>query len=160
KPRAAPPSDSPPPAPASEEETVLVDGEESGNDSPYRVLGGQICRIRHDREGNESTQVLANFDARIFEEIAYDDGAEVVRAFKLRGQPSTGAALPDARGTATEFGGLGWVPSAWGARALVTAGQGSRDHLRAAIQVLSDPASKLVFRHTGWRQHQGRWVYL
>jgi hypothetical protein len=32
--------------------------------TPYRLIDGQICRIRHDREGNELTQVLANFDAR------------------------------------------------------------------------------------------------
>ncbi len=140
-------------------ETVLLDG--AGDDSsPYRVLDGQLCRMRHDRDGNETTQVLANFDARIFEEVAYDDGAEVVRAFKVRGRLATGTPLPDARVTAAEFGGLNWVPSAWGARALVTAGQGAKDHLRAAIQVLSDPVSRLVFRHTGWREHRGQWIYL
>jgi len=131
-------------------------GDES---SPYRILDGQLCRMRHDRDGNELTQVLANFDARIFEEVAYD-GAEVVRAFKLRGRLATGTALADARVTASEFGSLNWVRSAWGARAVVTAGQGAKDHLRAAIQVLSDPVSRLVFRHTGWREHAGSWVYL
>jgi hypothetical protein len=141
------------------DETVMIAGD--GDDSsPYRVLEGQLCRMRHDRDGNETTQVLANFDARIFEEVAYDDGAEVVRAFRVSGRLATGAALPDARVNAAEFGGLNWVPSAWGARALVTAGQGAKDHLRAAIQVLSDPLSRLVFRHTGWREHGGRWVYL
>ncbi|HLK90209.1 MAG TPA: toprim domain-containing protein, partial [Polyangia bacterium] len=140
-------------------ETVLLDG--AGDESsPYRLLDGQLCRMRHDRDGNETTQVLANFDARIFEEVAYDDGAEVVRAFKIRGRLANGTPLSDARVTASEFGGLNWVPSAWGARALVTAGQGAKDHLRAAIQVLSDPVSRLVFRHTGWREHGGRWVYL
>ncbi|HVV51130.1 MAG TPA: toprim domain-containing protein [Polyangia bacterium] len=140
-------------------ETVLLAG--AGDESsPYRLLDGQLCRMRHDRDGNETTQVLANFDARIFEEVAYDDGAEVVRAFKIRGRLANGTALSDARVTASEFGGLNWVPSAWGARALVTAGQGAKDHLRAAIQVLSDPVSRLVFRHTGWREHGGRWVYL
>jgi len=146
-------------APDSGGETVLLAG--AGDESsPYRLLDGQLCRMRHDRDGNETTQVLANFDARIFEEVAYDDGAEVVRAFKVRGRLANGTALPDARVTASEFGGLNWVPSAWGARALVTAGQGAKDHLRAAIQVLSDPISRVVFRHTGWREHDGRWVYL
>jgi Toprim domain-containing protein len=140
-------------------ETVLVPGEDAV-EGPYRLIDGQICRLRHDREGNESVQVLANFDARIFEEVAYDDGAEVVRAFKLRGRLATGTALTDARITAAEFGGMSWVASAWGARALVSAGAGARDHLRAAIQVLSEPNERLVFRHTGWRRHEGRWVYL
>lgn len=140
-------------------ETVLVAGHDDA-EGPYRLIDGQICRMRHDREGNELVQVLANFDARIFEEVAYDDGAEVVRAFKMRGRLASGAALADARVTAGEFGGMNWVASAWGARALVSAGAGSRDHLRAAIQVLSEPNERLVFRHTGWRFHEGHWVYL
>ncbi|HVZ70935.1 MAG TPA: toprim domain-containing protein [Polyangia bacterium] len=147
-----------PPAVGDDEPVLLAGaGDES---SPYRVLDGHLCRMRHDRDGNETTQVLANFDARIFEEVAYDDGAEVVRAFKVSGRLANGTALPDARVNASEFGGLNWVPSAWGARALVTAGQGAKDHLRAAIQVLSDPVSRLVFRHTGWREHRGNWIYL
>ena len=141
-------------------ETVLVAGSEDEGESPYRLVEGQICRLRHDREGNELVQVLANFDARIFEEVAYDDGAEVVRAFKLRGRLASGTPLADARVTAAEFNGMSWVTSAWGARALVSAGAGARDHLRAAIQVLSQPAERHVFRHTGWRFHEGRWVYL
>jgi len=150
-----------PSARAAGAETVLVESEGDGEDTgPYRLIDGQICRVRHDREGNELAQALANFDARIFEEVAYDDGAEVVRAFKLRGRLASGAALTDARVTAAEFGGMSWVASAWGARALVSAGAGARDHLRAAIQVLSQPNEKLVFRHTGWRRHEGRWVYL
>jgi hypothetical protein len=142
-----------------EGETVLVPGDDE-TDGPYRLIDGQICRLRHDREGNELVHVLANFDARIFEEVAYDDGAEVVRAFKVRGKLASGTPLADARITAAEFGGMSWVASAWGARALVSAGAGARDHLRAAIQVLSEPAERLVFRHTGWRRHEGRWIYL
>ena len=142
-------------------ETVLVEGDANDDPTgPYRLIDGQICRLRHDREGNELVQPLANFDARIFEEVAYDDGAEVVRAFKVRGRLASGTALADARVTAAEFGGMSWVASAWGARALVTAGAGARDHLRAAIQVLSEPNERLVFRHTGWRFHEGQWVYL
>jgi hypothetical protein len=142
----------------SDEDLVMVEG--GADDGPYRLLGGQICRIRHDREGNELSQMLANFDARIVDEVAYDDGAEVVRAFKVRGRLASGAALPDARVTAAEFGSMSWVASAWGAKALVSAGNGAKDHLRAAIQVLSSPTERLVFRHTGWRHHQGQWIYL
>jgi hypothetical protein len=140
-------------------ETVLVTGGDEA-DGPYRLIDGQICRLRIDREGNELVHVLGNFDARIFEEVAYDDGVEVVRAFKLRGRLASGTQLADARVTASEFNGMSWVTSAWGARALVSAGAGARDHLRAAIQVLSEPAERHVFRHTGWRFYEGRWVYL
>lgn len=47
---------------------VLAAGDgESDATGPYRLIDGQICRVRHDREGNELVQALANFDARIFE---------------------------------------------------------------------------------------------
>src|SRR6185369_14365674 len=78
-------------APGDDSETVLVEGDgEAEATGPYRLIDGQICRVRHDREGNELVQALANFDARIFEEVAYDDGAEVVRAFKVRGHLASG----------------------------------------------------------------------
>jgi 5S rRNA maturation endonuclease (ribonuclease M5) len=148
------------PAPSTDTRGEMVMVEGSDEDGPYRLISGQICRIRHDREGNELAQTLANFDARIVDEVAYDDGAEVVRAFKVRGRLASGAPLPDARVTAADFGGMSWVASAWGAKALVSAGNGAKDHLRAAIQVLSAPTERLVFRHTGWRHHQGKWIYL
>ena len=56
---------------------------------------------------------------------------------------------------------MAWVTEHWGLRAVVRAGQSTRDYLREAIQVLSPRAqSRHVFTHTGWREVDGRWVYL
>jgi DNA polymerase-1 len=127
---------------------------------PYRRVDGRLCRLRHDREGNEIVQPLANFDAEVVEEVAYDDGADTSRVFHIRGALSDGRELPVARVTANDFGSMNWVTGAWGVRAVVCAGQGARDHLRAAVQILSTATSRLVFKHTGWRQHDGAWAYL
>src|SRR6185369_14436193 len=44
---------------ATDTETVLVESEGEGEDTgPYRLIDGQICRVRHDREGNELAQAL------------------------------------------------------------------------------------------------------
>jgi hypothetical protein len=126
----------------------------------YDVVDGRIACVRRGRAGNEVTEPLANFVARIDEEITRDDGAEVSREFAIGGQLDTGAALPRARVTAREFGGLGWVCRAWGAGAVVSAGAGTKDHLRAAIQRLSTPTTRTIFRHTGWRKVGGRWLFL
>jgi hypothetical protein len=127
---------------------------------PYRRLDGRLCRLRLDREGNEVAQPLANFDAAVVEEVAFDDGADTSRVFHVRGTLSDGRELPVARVPANDFPGMGWVTGAWGVRAVVSAGQGARDHLRAAIQTLSNASSRTVFKHTGWREHSGSWAYL
>src|SRR5262249_24897549 len=54
-----------------------------------------------------------------------------------------------------------WPMSKWGVRAVVLAGAGTADHLRAALQLLSgDVPRRVVFGHTGWRQIDGQWVFL
>jgi len=126
----------------------------------YQVVDGRICYVRADRNGKEGVLPLANFDARIAEEVNRDDGLEVAREFLITGRLSGGEALPPASVAAREYGGLGWVTGAWGARAVISAGTGTRDHLRAAIQVLSEPAHRTVFCHTGWRKVDGQWLFL
>ena len=116
----------------------------------YQVIDGRMCYLRTDRNGNELVEVLANFSAHVDEEITFDDGAEVRREFRLSGQLCTGELLPLARVGAAEFASLAWVTREWGIRAVVSAGQGTKDHLRTAMQHLSTPRRRRVFRHTGW----------
>jgi Toprim domain len=150
---------------AAAEEVAAPSAKRSQHDAsqdtgPYRRVDGCLCRLRHDREGNESVQPLANFDAEVVEEVSYDDGADTSRVFHIRGTLSDGRALPVARVPANDFGGMNWVTGAWGVRAVVCAGQGARDHLRAAVQILSNATSRVVFKHTGWRLQDGAWAYL
>ncbi|MCZ6625567.1 MAG: hypothetical protein O7B35_15290, partial [Deltaproteobacteria bacterium] len=104
---------------------------------------------------------LCNFVATVTEEITQDDGAETTRAFIIEGQLDNGKPLPPACVPGSRFGGMTWVTEEWGLRAIVHAGQATRDYLREAIQVLSpDARSRRVFTHTGWREIDGQWVYL
>src|SRR5690606_40074516 len=62
---------------------------------------------------------------------------------------------------AERFNSMGWVTESWGNRAVVYAGQGAKDHMRAAIQLLSgDVPRRTVFEHLGWRKIDRRWLYL
>jgi len=134
--------------------------------SGYLVRDGMIFREVSNREGGLSRQALANFHARIVEEVVLDDGSgEDARFFVVEGALADrlgGRALPPARVPVARFAGMGWVNEVWGSAPCVQAGQGSRDHLRAAIQDLSgaDVPTRRVFRHLGWRQVETRWVYL
>jgi len=126
----------------------------------YEVRDGRLCHVATDRRGQRVTTWLSNFAAHIDEEITYDDGTELRREFRVSGRLDSGEALPLARVVASELAALGWVLREWGARAVVFAGQGIRDHLRTALQTLSRPTCRRVYRHTGWIEHAGRAVFL
>jgi hypothetical protein len=104
---------------------------------------------------------LCNFTARIVEDVVHDDGAEQTRYLTAQGTLADGSALPRAEVPAADFAGMGWIVPAWGTRAVVYAGMGTKDHLRAALQLLSgDVPRRTVFRHVGWRKIGQTWVYL
>jgi hypothetical protein len=126
----------------------------------YEVIDGCICYRRTDRKGNDVVECLANFDARVDEEVTFDDGAEVRREFRISGRLASGESLGVARVSASEFGGLGWITREWGIRAVVAAGNGTKDHLRTAIQHLSSPARRRIHRHTGWIDRDGHRAFL
>ncbi len=127
---------------------------------PYRTVDGRLCIEQVDRRGERFLVPLANFDARIIEELRRDDGAEVVHLFRVAGTLADGTVLPTTDVPATDFVGLSWIPRSWGARAAPAAGLASRDRLREALQVLSTPITREVYGHTGWRSVGGASVFL
>lgn len=127
---------------------------------PYRVEGGCIVREKQTQHG-VIIEPLSNFTARVTEELILDDGVESTRAFLTDGRLESGEILPVVRIPASRFPTMGWVTENWGLRAVVRAGQTTRDCLREAIQRLSPEAQRRhVFAHTGWREVGGEWVYL
>ena len=56
---------------------------------------------------------------------------------------------------------MSWVTEAWGTAPVIFAGQGKRDHLRAAIQMLSGAVPRhTVYGHLGWRRMSDHWAFL
>ena len=94
--------------------------------------------------------------------MVHDDGAEQARQpRRAKAALADGPPLPRAEVPAADFAGMGWVVPAWGTRAVVYAGQGTKDHLRAALQLLSgDVPRRTVYAHLGWRKVGDAWVYL
>jgi hypothetical protein len=135
-------------------------GPETPDTGRYRVDEGRICRVKPTRDG-DVTEALGNFVATVDEEIILDDGAEPTRAFVISGRLDTGEPLPSARIPASRFGAMSWIAEHWGLRAVVSAGQATRDYLREAIQRLSPGARcRHVYAHTGWRLIDNQWRYL
>jgi hypothetical protein len=126
----------------------------------YSVSAGRIVRSTLTDNG-PSEVVLANWAGRIVEEIVLDDGAGRQVHFAIEGALADGIPLPRVEVTADEFPFMRWPVAKWGARAVVLAGMGTADHLRVALQLLSgDIPRRVVFGHTGWREIDGRWVFL
>ena len=128
---------------------------------PYFVTtGGMIAWSKETREG-VVPQPLCNFTARIVAEEVLDDGAEQRTVLVIEGDLPGGRPLSSTRVPAERYPAMAWVTEAWGTAPVIFAGQGKRDHLRAAIQMLSGSVPRhTVYGHLGWRRIGDRWVFL
>jgi hypothetical protein len=127
---------------------------------PYLIAKGAIHYEKASRDG-PVTVPLGNFSARITEERLRDDGVEQTFKLVLEGKLQSGLPLPPVEVTASQFATMTWPVSEWGSRAVVYAGQGTKDHLRTAIQMLSGAVPRrTTYMHLGWREIEGHMVYL
>jgi hypothetical protein len=103
--------------------------------------------------------LLANFSAKIVDDVVEDDGAEERRVYVIeasRRDKQQRVEIP-----ASQFVGMQWVGERLGASAVLEPGFGTRERLRHAIQLLSGEIPlRHVYAHTGWRLIDGLWVYL
>ncbi|MFO0825908.1 MAG: DUF3854 domain-containing protein [Gemmataceae bacterium] len=126
---------------------------------PYSIRGGILTHTTLTKDGPVDVP-LGNFAATIVEETVRDDGAERHFAFSIEGQTATGN-LERTEVLAEDFPYMAWPTQAWGNKAIVYAGQGTKDKFRVGVQVLSGtPPRRTIFTHCGWREVDGQWVYL
>jgi len=127
-------------------------------DGPYTADSRGIFYLRPRGEEVEAVR-LTNFTARIVADIRRDDGVEHSRVFRIEASLAHRRQVVEV--PARQFESLGWILDLLGAAALVYPGRTLRDHVRAAIQVLShNVARETVFAHHGWRRIEECWVYL
>jgi hypothetical protein len=126
----------------------------------YLVKDGCITHARLTRDGHVEVP-LCNFSAQIVEQTTEDDGVERKIRLAIDGTLAAGITLARADVSASDYAGMSWIVPAWGTHAVVYAGMNTKDHLRAAIQLLSgDVPACIVYTHLGWRQINDQWVYL
>src|SRR5215217_2549343 len=125
---------------------------------PYRATLGGLIWDKPTQNG--ATPIpLTNFSARIVADVSEDDGAEVKRHFEIEARSGERHARFNV--PAAKFASMNWPTEHLGALALVYPGIGTKDHARAAIQLLSEEVEeRRVYTHTGWREVDGIWVYL
>jgi hypothetical protein len=126
--------------------------------APYRRTDEGFWLVRT-KGGTVEDQRLSNFTAVIKTERLDDDGHEVHRIYEMEVHLGDRVERPEV--SASEFDTLGWVRTKLPASAIIEAGNGTRDHLRVAIQKFSGMVpERRVFAHTGWRDVDGSPVYL
>jgi hypothetical protein len=129
--------------------------------NPYSVVDGRLCRLIGTRDGAPYPLPLCTFQASITEEVIRDDGVEQFRRFAIVGTLDDGTALPAIQTTAEEFLRGDWPLVHWGTCAVVFAGQGTKDHLKTAILLISGRVPRrIVYGHTGWRRVEGQWLWI
>ena len=100
---------------------------------------------------------LSNYRAAITTNIRLDDGLETKREFEIE------AELLDQQYqftiSASEFGRMDWPMERLGSAAITYPNQ--REYARTAIQFHSMTAEeRCIYTHTGWRNIDGRWIFL
>ena len=105
---------------------------------------------------------LCNFVALPIEETILDDGQEQSIRLRIAGWDGNGRRMPDALVKAEDFAGMGWVIKNWALSACIEPGTTTKDKLRAIIQKAGalNAVRRTVYTHTGWREVNGRPVYL
>lgn len=131
---------------------------------PYAMNERGTFRLTRSPSGDPIEQQLANFTARIVQEITRDDGQDRAFTLLLQGRMHQ-RDLPEVLLPIEQFNRMDWPTRHWGTAALTHPGQGAKDHLKYAIQALSHQGQSSVtirttFTHTGWRKIGGDWRYL
>ena len=123
-----------------------------------------FIKVKEEKDGTpEYSRIkLSNFNAWIDQALTHDDGAEQQKYYKIAGELDNSRKLPKITVAADTFPRTEWV-SQWDGRAVVRVGSYIKDHVRAAIQFLSNDRGydvRHVYSHVGWRNINGRWMYL
>jgi hypothetical protein len=125
---------------------------------PYLARDDGLYWKKTTKDGTVEVR-LTNFAAHIIADIVRDDGAETRREMELeaalRGRRSRFILPADA------FQTMAWPIRYLGSGAVVEPGIGLRDRARTAVQELSgEVPERTVYGHVGWRQINGRRLYL
>ena len=127
----------------------------------YRFSESGTFRMMRNKSGDLVPSPIANFTAEIVEELKFDDGEQTNLQYRIQGWRGK-KSYPEVVVYAEEYNSLKFVEKNWGCTARIYPGQGTRDHLRHAIQEKSgdEVTRTTVYTHTGIREINGKMTYL
>lgn len=131
---------------------------------PYELINGITSVI----EDDGTRETLANFTAKIVEEIRFVNGRDTETYLTIEGEQQKPDSkkltemikLPPTTIKSDDFAGMSWAMKSWGVRAVIYPGSGVKENLRTAIQMNSRPIVSTVYRHLGWTEIDGHRAYI
>ncbi len=94
--------------------TETADTEDDLYAPPYAVGNGCLSIERVTKNGSGFIP-LCNFAPRILSEVSYDDGAEVIRKYRIGGTHADGRPLPPVDVPASDLEKMEWIANNWDA---------------------------------------------
>jgi len=117
-----------------------------------------LYRLTQTKEGIQRT-ALTNFGARIVAELTVTDGDRSHKEFRIEAVVEGVTRRVEVR--AEEFEPMRWPAVLFGGKAIVKAGQVTRDRAREAIQSVSTRIEQVtVYQHTGFINEGGKYYFL
>jgi hypothetical protein len=127
----------------------------------YAECGGKTFRISGDPD-HPQLMFLADFTARISREIHRIENGHPHLEYEITATHPDGSTATSVV-PADKYAKMEW-PEALGAKYVVAAGRGVRDHLRCAVQMLTERDGAIprdiIRTATGWTEIDGRVVFL
>jgi hypothetical protein len=115
----------------------------------------------HNETGRITPIRLCNSAIRIVELLEHDNGSgDLFNEYLMDGELHTGKKLQPLAVPTADFATMKWVAESW-PEVIAAAGRATQDRLREAIQYFSgEIPRRRIYEHTGWRDVNGRMVYL
>jgi Bifunctional DNA primase/polymerase, N-terminal len=126
----------------------------------YLISDGGMYFRKETQNGSQDVK-LSNFIARIVSETTFDNGVEQFKHYTV--EITQGGVKSKIEIEASKFDSMSWLSSTMGVSAIIEAGNGIKDKLRAAIQYHSLQTGfkkKNIYSHLGWRKIDGDFYYL
>lgn len=126
----------------------------------YKIENNSLYKVNY-KKNEIVTKKLCNFVPYAKSENILDDGVEQKRFLTLSGIHCTGKKLNDIIITSNEFNSMNWITSYWGLQCNIETGTVIKDCIRHAIQcTATNLESTHVYTHTGWREINGKLIFL
>lgn len=102
---------------------------------------------------------IANFEAKIIEELRYIDGKKQTRYYVIEGKKEK-EKLDPVIVESEDFANMKWISNSWGSQAIIFPKGNAKEMMRSIIQLVSNPKVTDIFTHTGWIKKNGKDVYI
>lgn len=127
----------------------------------YRVSGGELCVVKTSKDSGDYLSPLCSGVPGIIEEIIRDNGIAESREYAVTAVTATGQTLPRAEVPVGEFGSMNWIDKYWGTKMDISPGNTNVQHIRSYMKrQVNGQMQRRIFTHTGWREIDGRQVFL